>query len=84
MSKRYAKDFRRGVCARLVGGEKVRSLSEELGVSEATLYPVIEDARVDEAQRPGHDEDDQAQDQLFHLVRSPRFLREPRCKRPIQ
>jgi transposase-like protein len=38
MPKRYAREFRRAVCARLVAGEKVRSLSPELGVSEATLY----------------------------------------------
>jgi hypothetical protein len=37
MPKRYAKDFRRSVCERLIAGEKVRSLSDELGVSEATL-----------------------------------------------
>ena len=34
----YAREFRGAVCARLVVGEKVSSLSKELGVSEATLY----------------------------------------------
>jgi hypothetical protein len=31
MPKRYAKEFRRAVCARLVVGEKVSSLSKEVG-----------------------------------------------------
>ena len=38
MPKRYAPEFRRAVCARLVVGEKAGSLSKELGVSEAKLY----------------------------------------------
>jgi transposase-like protein len=53
MSKRYAKDFRRGVCARLVAGEKVRSLSEELGVSEATLYLWKRQALIDAGRAEG-------------------------------
>jgi hypothetical protein len=36
-AKRYAREFRQAVCARLIVGEKVGSLSKELGVSEATL-----------------------------------------------
>ncbi|HEY6425904.1 MAG TPA: transposase, partial [Acidimicrobiales bacterium] len=38
MPKPYPREFRRAVCARLVAGEKVSSLSPEPGVSEATLY----------------------------------------------
>ena len=38
MPKRYAREFRRSVCERLVAGEKVAALSKELGVSEASLY----------------------------------------------
>jgi transposase-like protein len=38
MPKRYAREFRRALCERLVAGEKVPALSEELGVSQATLY----------------------------------------------
>ena len=38
MPKRYAREFHRAVCARLVAGERVSSLAEELGVSDATLY----------------------------------------------
>ncbi len=33
MPKRYAREFRRSVCERLVAGEKVTVLSRELGVS---------------------------------------------------
>ena len=38
MPKRYAREFRRAVCERLVSGEKVSALSQELGVAPATLY----------------------------------------------
>ncbi len=38
MPKRYAREFRRSACERLVAGEKATSLSKEFGVSEATLY----------------------------------------------
>ena len=38
MPRRYPKDFRRAVCARLVAGERVNSLSQEVGVSGGTLY----------------------------------------------
>jgi hypothetical protein len=33
MPKRYAREFRRGICERLVAGEKVSKPSEETGVS---------------------------------------------------
>ena len=45
MPKRYAPEFRRAVCARLVAGEEVCSLSKELGVSEATLYARLRSTR---------------------------------------
>lgn len=38
MPKQYAREFRRAACERLVAGERVSSLSKELGVSEGTLY----------------------------------------------
>ena len=38
MPKRYAREFRRAACERLVAGENVISLFEEPGVSQATLY----------------------------------------------
>jgi transposase-like protein len=47
MPKRYAREFRRAVGARLVVGEKVSSLSKELGVSEATLYLWRRQALID-------------------------------------
>ncbi len=54
MPKHYGREFRRPVCARLVAGEKVSSLSPELGVSEATLYKWKRQALIDagRADRP--------------------------------
>jgi transposase-like protein len=53
MPKRYAPEFRRAVCARLVAGEKVCSLSKELGVSEATLYLWKRQALIDAGRAEG-------------------------------
>jgi transposase-like protein len=53
MPKRYAREFRRAVCARLVGAEKVSSLSPELGVSEATLYKWKRQALIDAGRAEG-------------------------------
>jgi transposase-like protein len=53
MPKRYAREFRRSVCERLVASEKVSSLSREFGVSEATLYLWKRHAFVDAGQREG-------------------------------
>jgi transposase-like protein len=47
MPKRYAREFRRGICERLVAGEKVSKLSEETGVSPATLYLWKRQALID-------------------------------------
>jgi transposase-like protein len=47
MPKRYAREFRRAVCVRLVAGEKVSSVSKDLGVSEATLYLWKRQALID-------------------------------------
>jgi transposase-like protein len=52
MPKRYAREFRRAVCARLVGGEEVSSLSE-LGVSEATPYQWKHRALIDAGRAEG-------------------------------
>ena len=38
MPKRYAREFRRAICERLVAGERISKLSEEDGVSPATLH----------------------------------------------
>lgn len=53
MPKRYAREFRRTVCERLVAGEKVRSLSEELRVSEPTLYLWKRQALIDDGRAEG-------------------------------
>lgn len=53
MPKRYPREFRRAVCARLVAGERVVALSEELGISEATLYLWKRQALVDAGRAEG-------------------------------
>jgi transposase-like protein len=53
MPKRYPPEFRRAACARLVAGEKVTSLSKELGVSEATLYLWKRQALIDAGRAEG-------------------------------
>jgi transposase-like protein len=53
MPKRYAREFRRGVSERLVAGEKVPALSEELGVSQATLYLWKRQALIDAGRAEG-------------------------------
>jgi transposase-like protein len=47
MPKRYAREFRRAVCERLVAGENVISLSEELQISQATLFRWKRQALID-------------------------------------
>jgi transposase-like protein len=53
MPMRYPKDFRRVVCARLVAGERVSSLSQEVGVSEGTLYLWKRQALIDAGRAEG-------------------------------
>ena len=53
MPKRYPPEFHRAACARLVAGEKVIKLSEELGVSEATLYLWKRQALIDAGRTEG-------------------------------
>lgn len=53
MAKRYARELRRSVCERLVTGEKVSSLSKELGVSEATPYLWKRQALIDAGRAEG-------------------------------
>jgi transposase len=53
MPKRYAREFRHAVCERLVAGEKVNSLSKQLGVSEATLYLWKRQALIDAGRAEG-------------------------------
>jgi hypothetical protein len=47
MPKRYAREFGRAVCERLIAGERVTLLAKELGVSEATLYLWKRQALID-------------------------------------
>ena len=53
MPKRYPREFRRAVCERLVAGEKVSSLSKEVGVSEGTLYLWKRQAMIDAGRAEG-------------------------------
>jgi transposase-like protein len=53
MPKRYASEFRRVVCRRLVAGERVSSLAKELSVSEATLYLWKRQALIDAGRAEG-------------------------------
>ncbi len=53
MPKRYAPEFRRTVCARLVAGDKVTELSKETGVSEATLFLWKRQALIDAGRAEG-------------------------------
>ena len=53
MPKRYQREFRRAVCVRLVAGEKVSSLSKEVGVSEGTLYLWKRQALIDAGRAEG-------------------------------
>ena len=53
MPKQYAREFRGAACARLVAGERVSSLAEELGVSEGTLYLWKRQALIDAGRAEG-------------------------------
>jgi len=53
MPKQYAREFRRAVCERLVAGERVGSLSKEVGVSEGTLYLWKRQALIDAGRAEG-------------------------------
>jgi transposase-like protein len=53
MPKQYAREFRRAACERLVAGEKVSSLSKELGVSDGTLYLWKRQALIDAGRAEG-------------------------------
>jgi transposase-like protein len=47
MPKRYAREFRREVCDRLVAGERIGKVSRESGVSPATLHRWKDQALID-------------------------------------
>jgi transposase len=53
MPKRYGKEFRRAICARLVAGERVSKVSDESGVSVGTLHRWRHQALIDAGLKPG-------------------------------
>jgi transposase len=53
MPKRYAREFRRAICERLLAGEPVSKVSHESGVSPATLHLWKRQALIDAGLRPG-------------------------------
>jgi len=53
MPFQYSTEFRRDVSARLLAGEPVKTLAEELSVSRQTLYKWKHQALVDAGKRPG-------------------------------
>jgi hypothetical protein len=56
MPKRYARDFQRGACERLVAGEKVSSLSKGWGVFEADPLSLEASSSHRRRQGRGHQE----------------------------
>ena len=53
MPKRYAREFRRSVCERLLAGQLVRDVASDIGVSEATLYLWERQALIDAGRAEG-------------------------------
>ena len=53
MPKRYAREFRRVICERLGAGERISKVSNETGVSEATLHRWRDQALIDADLKPG-------------------------------
>ena len=53
MPKRYAGEFRRAACERMLAGEKASALAKELGVSEGTLYLWKRQALIDAGRAEG-------------------------------
>jgi transposase-like protein len=53
MPKRYGRDFRRAICERLVAGERVTEVSEQTGVSLATLFLWKRQALIDAGRAEG-------------------------------
>jgi transposase-like protein len=51
--KQFSAELRRDVSARLLAGESVRSLAEELSISRATIYKWKHQALIDAGKRPG-------------------------------
>ena len=47
MPKRYAREFRRDICERLVAGERISKVSSETDISPATLHRWRDQALID-------------------------------------
>jgi transposase len=53
MPKRYAREFRRGICERLLAGERASKVAHEIGVSQATLHRWKDQALIDAGLKEG-------------------------------
>jgi transposase-like protein len=53
MPRHYAAELRRRTCERMLAGETVKDLSEELRISGHTLYRWRRQALIDAGRRPG-------------------------------
>ena len=53
MPKRFGKEFRRAICARLVAGELGSQVANESGVSTATPHRWKRQALIDAGLKPG-------------------------------
>ena len=53
MPQRYAREFRREICERLLAGERISKVSNETGVSPATLHRWKDQALIDAGLKEG-------------------------------
>jgi transposase-like protein len=53
MPKHYPAELRRRTCERMLAGEAVKDLVDELGIANVTLYKWRRQALIDADQRPG-------------------------------
>lgn len=53
MPRHYPTELRRQTCERMLAGEAVKDLVDELGISSHTLYRWRRQALIDAGQRPG-------------------------------
>jgi transposase len=53
MPQRYAREFRREICDRLLAGERISKVSNETGVSPATLHRWKDQALIDAGLKEG-------------------------------
>lgn len=53
MPRHYPADLRRKTCERMLAGEAVKDLVDELGISSHTLYRWRRQAFIDAGRRPG-------------------------------